>query len=225
MNSTLHFDQSRPVNIESSSKSPRPIRYVLRDDTAFCSSRCSALQICQLAKYIEEATGLECEVIDVNEQLIWAYDRVEEMKGTSLVVSLDKWFRGDYDLRISRNFGENDDLLGFVHTEVSPLVAMTTDILFVDDDKSSGRTFTFASRLFPRCKFPRFFTLSDYYDGEIFDIVDARDFIPGAIHGGLMFRGERISYLDPRVDLKKRMRFANNEISNIFREKVSNLWK
>ena len=212
-------------NFNQTLENSHPLRYVLRDDSFFCTRRKCSAEIRKIAQYIEEATGIQCAIIDAQQQIIWAQREVAELKRHAIVVSLDKWCVGDYNLQISRNFGENDELLGFIHDPIPLEVSQRHEVLFVDDDISSGRTLKYVSSLFRNCKFPSFFALSKFIDDDIFDIVDARDFIPRAKYGGLMFNGNRISYLDPRVDLTKRMKFKNQDVASIFREKVLALWK
>lgn len=130
-------------------------------------------------------------------------------------ISLDTYFKGTYNLEVSRCFELSDKQLTYTNLIGRNSLNLNQQIkniipgnyILVDDDTVSGNTLKTIINLLPKN-----IIINDYYflaqENDIFDVVDFRDFIFGANNGGLMIRTKneifRVPYLYPYVDLNSR---------------------
>lgn len=130
-------------------------------------------------------------------------------------ISLDTYFKGTYNLEVSRCFELSDKQLTYTNLIGRNSLNLNQQIkniipgnyILVDDDTVSGNTLKTIINLLPKN-----IIINDYYflaqENDIFDVVDFRDFILGANNGGLMIRTKneifRVPYLYPYIDLNSR---------------------
>lgn len=143
-------------------------------------------------------------------------------------MSLDKWYEGDFNYKLSRIFNANQDQsipVRFYSKMDDELNQWLEDIhhwefVLVDDDIASGATKDYMFQKFRKAGigFPAFVSMESVYNkkyiGRVFDIVDIRDFIPNSKNGGLLCFTDnglrRIPYLYPQVDLVSRMKLTKD---------------
>lgn len=147
------------------------------------------------------------------------------------VVSLDKRYAGDYQLHACRLFAdhhtgdEQTRPVGMVArpgtgTLTSQILALPTGrVVFVDDDVASGftrdRVLALVERLRPDIEVLGWERFAEAYTGEVYDVVDASDFIAPSLHdGGLVVdvAGVRLRrpYWSEHVNLSTRARVSND---------------
>ena len=130
-------------------------------------------------------------------------------------ISLDTYFKGTYNLEVSRCFELSDNQLKYtklvgrnyldLNSQINKIKSGTYTL--VDDDTVSGNTLKTITELLSKN-----IIIDNYYflaqENEIFDVVDFRDFILGAENGGLMIRTKdkifKVPYLYPYVNLTSR---------------------
>lgn len=169
----------------------------------------------EVANLIKKYTSKEVEILEVEEQIGW----VKRVLSGRKSISLDMYFKGDFQLEVSRNFdplsqGSFDCKLVSRSTEsISSQVAKIPEgeYVLVDDDIASGQTMSLVKKIFPpHIKVIDTVALSDYKGvNKYFDILDARDFFINSLGSGLVVDDCRTPYWEPFVDLKQR--------ANIFR--------
>lgn len=160
------------------------------------------------------------ETIDVEDQIQKAQEKLNHVNTPTL--SLDVYLKGDYNLEISRIFRASDSQLrakGFTKRPEYQSELLTSDILslhkeyvLIEDDIASGQTLAFVKELIGEdSQLIDQVLLSDYSnleDKNFFDVVDLRDFIINAPHGGLVVESHnqtfRAPYIAPFVDLVSR---------------------
>ena len=175
---------------------------------------------------------LDVKTINMEEQLKKAYSILEAKQ----TISLDTYYRGTYNIEISRLFDISDiqkkyiSLIGRIgHDTVKNQIQKIEDgnYILVDDDSATGKTIReVMSNLPERINIEQIFLLASMENEKIFDIVDLRDFIIGAKNGGLVVRLPnkeiaRSPYMLPYVSLKTRATIsASKEMETSIR-----LWK
>ncbi len=204
--------------------------YLVRDDSVYAYGaeiKPFVLSFCQLLqKYVDH----QVVSIDARKQVGYVSEFIDKKYPNCLVISLDKWYRGHFDLIASRVFekGKNQskpiDFL--IKNEVQ--FRETLDcwkffkykkLLIVDDDISTGYTMTKVCEIIKEYTDvkPGFLSMEYTYrpdwNDRIYDVVDIRDFIPNSLNGGLLCRNEhgdleRVTYLHPNVDLCSRMKLT-----------------
>lgn len=137
------------------------------------------------------------------------------------VISLDKYYKGDFQLDVSRHFriGDIEQKHGYkldcteknLTEELEKIKQLGfTDIVLVDDDSVSGETVNRIRELLNLNIVGTYFISPGYKD-----VLDVRDFIFNSKNGGLVFSDEttifRAPYIFPYVNLQTRALFNNPE--------------
>lgn len=197
----------------------------------FCEDLENAFKLCSSFKSIEW--------VDVNKQL----SNVPKFKNK--VISLDKYYKGDIQLNISRYFelsGQQKYAKDLVEStffneeiDLKPL-SLNLDkdnYILIDDDSVSGYTIKKLSEEVNKI-IDTYTLMEDKYD----DVVDVRDFLFGTKYGGLLCKKpngklKRYSYIWPDVnlyyrasiDLNKQKIFSDLIVkaNNKFWNKVKNI--
>jgi nicotinic acid mononucleotide adenylyltransferase len=141
-------------------------------------------------------------------------------------ISLDPFWIGTYNLHISRLFNISDHQKHsskYINRPGSPsleeqlkLIPIDSYVL-VDDDIASGTTMTTVETLLNShgINIHHKTSLIKNNNNNLFDVVDARDFIIGAAHGGLVVQTPlgitRVPYLSPFVNLTTRAKLNAQE--------------
>jgi nicotinic acid mononucleotide adenylyltransferase len=167
--------------------------------------------------------------VNVREQL---HNYVTDEK----TISLDVFWHGDYDLQVSRLFDVSNHQIGsrkYINRPGSVSLEEQLDsiadgsYMLVDDDIASGTTMTTIETLLNSkgIGVHQKDSLLQNEDGSLFDVVDARDFIIGATHGGLVVRTPlgitRAPYVFPFVNLTTRAKL-DAKVAMAFSQKI---WK
>lgn len=175
-----------------------------------------------LKKILKPLVKVPVVVFSAKEQIEYCRPLIPES-----CVSLDKWFQGEFNLNISRIFNfETQERVGhYIENleEFQKYVDKVDFVNIVDDDWATGSTI---QKVLQYVNKPfRLFSLDNLFGFKYkYDIIDVRDFIPGAKHGGLMFEGQiRLPYINPLVDLTQRMKLSA-ESAIIFSQKLYELW-
>lgn len=194
--------------------------YVLRDDLPVALPEPSeamnnpALTQC-IKTALEERTGRTVQVENVLEQL-------ENFTSDAPFISLDCFLPAEHRLELTRVFVVGDaQKYSKLHTNrtgtppVEEQLALIPEGLYdlVDDDIATGTTMHTVATLLHQhgIRVGEFKCFLDHFEGNIFDILDMRDFVLGAKHGGLTVRtvsGDltRVAYAAPYVNLTTRAR-------------------
>lgn len=192
--------------------------YVLRDDLALSLDKTNfpLLQseiLLRLVNIFEQMIPSA-----VNLKVVNAVSQVESYKVEEPTISLDAFWSGAYNVGISRLFEVSDHQISSTKIVARPGFPPLDEQLrhipkgsycLVDDDISTGFTMSTVVELL------RAFRVEVYEqralienDSDLFDVVDARDFIIGATHGGLTVRTPtgitRVPYVAPFVNLVTR---------------------
>lgn len=156
------------------------------------------------------------KILEVEKQLDWIKKQTEDEK----TISLDVYFRGDYNLDISRNFDDGiqkSENFNFISRNELSMEEQLEKIpkgsyILVDDIASGSTIKKIKIELKKRGIFiKKTIALSDYMGvGKFFDILDARDFFIDTKHSGLYVNGVRTPYWAPFVNLFSR--------ANIYRQ-------
>lgn len=177
-----------------------------------------------------EGSDVSIKVIDIDSQMV----NIERSSNVA-IISLDKFYRGDFNLNISRVFTPNtfqDTADSFYVANEKDFVSYITQakkdgiesFIIVDDDKSTGRTSAYVKHLIesnytklPSIQFKYLIEIHvDYNEYSIYDIVDMRDFVCGSLYGGLLCRVaskyRRFMYYSPEVNLATRAKIPSNKI-------------
>ena len=188
----------------------------------------------KLVSVLSSAFDFKLDVATINME--------KQLKGAQNVlvgkdtISLDTYYKGTYNIETSRLFDISDvqkkyiKLIGRIgHKEIDEQISTikSGSYILVDDDSATGKTIREVLSVLPqRINIEQIYLLASIIKEKIFDIVDLRDFIVGALNGGLIVRlpnGEvaRAPYMLPYVSLKSRATIsASKEM------KVSlDLWK
>lgn len=200
------------------------MKYLIRNDVPALY----AAQVMRVADILATAvpTGVEVDVVGL------PAPRSLTFPTCVAVVSLDKRYRGDHQLHASRLFADYADGAGDTQARPVGLVARpgtgtlagqvralpAGPVVFVDDDVASGftrdRVLALVARLRPDIEVLGWERFADAYTGEVYDVVDASDFIAPTVHdGGLVVdvNGVRLRrpYWSEHVNLTTRARIPN----------------
>src|SRR6478735_186126 len=161
--------------------------------------------------------NIDIEYIDCIDQLNKSYTLLKD-KNT---LSLDCWFKGKYNFRVSRIFKAFDIQISpynIIYVN-KPIIDDCNDLIIVDDDICSGYTL---NSVVNELKIPNYkiHTLLDTQNINMYDVIDIRDFIIGSEYGGLMTEHGRLPYLYPFVNLETR---ANIKHKKEFSKEMINL--
>ena len=177
-------------------------------------------------KIIKKYIPLEVKLVSVEEEIKNAKKKLKNVN----TLSIDTFFAGKYNLDISRQFYFSDAQITNTKLVESPfsknLEMQIKDLpnetfTLVDDDSVSGKTI---SLLKEKIKLDNIFLLSSIYKGDIFDVIDLRDFIFGTYKSGLVVdffnKNIRVPYIYPYVNLYTR---ANIIDAKSFTREIINL--
>lgn len=155
------------------------------------------------------------------------------------VISLDLYTPSDYNLNVSRQFLMDDQISsktlvarpGFENIEDQIAKIPPGKYILLDDDYASGFTIrTIKSMLPESVEIVREEFISADLRSNVLDVVDARDFMLGVEHSGLVINDEtlglmRVPYMHPFVNLttrasvpKDKLVYINHELWNL------NIW-
>lgn len=196
--------------------------------------------ICDLQNLFETVFQNESEKNDASISIVRAKDQCDQTNklfANKKTISLDPCFAGTYALNISRQFQLADGQ--FTGTQLIPRpgflsldeqIASITDgeYVVVDDDISSGQTMDLLKTQLPdRIQIVGTYALTNLTKtSQYYDIVDARDFLPGAWQGGLVIQlpnKERVRapYMMPYVSLSTRAKIPASQEQEVSKA----LWK
>lgn len=196
--------------------------YLIRNDVP-ASERAQVVRLAEVIATVVPA-GVTVQVADV------PAPRTLTFAPEVAVVSLDKRYRGDFQLQACRLFA--DHATGDNQTRPMRLVArpgtgtLAGQVLalpagravFVDDDVASGFTrnhvLDLVQRLRPDITVTGWERFADAYTGDVYDVIDASDFISPTVHdGGLVVDvggvWTRRPYWSRHVNLLTRARIPN----------------
>lgn len=175
--------------------------------------------------------GINTHIIDAEYQINICKKYIANNYSDYIVISMDKYFKGDFNIECSRLFKpftyqknpvgyeivNKDQLVSFLYT-----IQPNAKILVVDDDISSGYSFNYIKNIIIENCQPQIiegFFMNLYYmevnniTDDVYDIVDARDFISYAKNGGLKsVDGKRYLYKYPYVNIATRAKIPVNEV-------------
>jgi hypothetical protein len=189
-----------------------------------------------LDKILQKYTDAEVIKFSAAEQIKFVEGYLKANHPDSVIISLDKWFVGDFQVNISRVFRENSlqgKPQGFSFENrykfekyLKSVYKKKQSIVFVDDDIASGITMRTLTALVSMDFGSHFsikgLSMAELYNPhqgrQILDIVDTRDFIEGAQFGGLLCEGGRVLYKHPNVNLVSRMKLTEENAINFTKE-------
>lgn len=218
--------------------------YFLRDDISQILPNIS--QRIQY-KYIDEFVNVykDCAIVSDAEIIVNAphpqYTKLVSkriMQNYELVINLDKLWSGHIlTFDVSRVFINFHGIMKFNHIQhninLEQIQYNGGKILVIDDDICSGRTQQFVNKLIKQ-QLNNDNVVIDWYGYanedcigyNMLDCNDMRDFIPGALNGGLVvddnYEIHRICYLDPTIDLTKQSSIKESK-TNDFRIAIKEL--
>lgn len=151
--------------------------------------------------------------------------QAQEILSSEQTISIDSYFRGNFNLEISRLFACSSPQFRYkeivarantptLNSQISNIKDGTYTL--VDDDSVSGSTLKSIKSLLPiRINIDKIFLLSSLLNEKFFDVVDFRDFIVGANNSGLTVslpNGQitRVPYMLPYTNLTTRASIAPN---------------
>ncbi len=189
--------------------------YVLRDDSFFLKNK---FNIEKLKEFSNSLTNLIKKYSNHEVLKVKAEDQIQ-MKFSQKTISLDLYFKGNYQLEISREF--NFQKLQSIPNSLTPRLGAKPldkqlknipkgEYILVDDDIASGYTINRVKELASKhgIIITQEVALNPVSQDNLYDIVDLRDFIIGATQGGLQVRDKKevfkVPYLYPYVDLNSR---------------------
>ena len=154
-----------------------------------------------------------------------------EVKSNYPIISLDSYFKGDYNFHVSREFNLDHQLRPnylISRPDYPELDSQIKNIpsgnyCLVDDDTATGTTISLVKQLLNHCSIKEEKFLID--TSNSLDIVDCRDFLWGAKDGGLVIKSFsqnfRVPYLFPWVNLESRAKIDSKSILWLTEE----IWK
>ncbi len=155
------------------------------------------------------------KVINMEFQLKDAYNYLQKQN----TINLDSYFRGTYNLEVSRLFGVSSyqdkyiKLIGRLgHETIKEQVRKikSGSYILVDDDSVTGRTLNSIREKLPTdVLIKETYLLANSINEKVFDVVDLRDFIVGTKNSGLVVKlpngmYTRAPYVMPYVNLTTR---------------------
>lgn len=209
------------VGKEKVSVLPTGEYYYIRDDHTKLGINVTQEDVEKIRDIIEHYSGKKSVMIDVNSQIEVAKERLKGKR----TVSLDRYFDGDINADLCREFAVSDAQIAPQRIiERSGGDSKSLEVLedeqyvFVDDDISSGRTLQMFKDRHPNIVINDYFFMNTLTmeQEKTYDIVDIRDFIVGADFGGLCVRmpaGDiaRVPYMAPYVNLTTRASIDPNK--------------
>lgn len=178
-------------------------------------------------------TGVQIKTININSQM-----KSIQKPDNAVIISLDKFFKGDFNVDISRIFSINSHQKSAIRNKIFNDNDFITFIIecdkrgvqkyiIVDDDKSTGQTTSFIESMIDKLTI-NFYDIEFKYLNElwlddnhlnkydVYDIVDMRDFVFGSVYGGLMCEYsntiKRFMYYSPEVNLATRAKLPPHAI-------------
>lgn len=162
-------------------------------------------------KYLTKDVNVE--VVSLDEQINYANEKI----GDSKTISMDSYYNGTFNVGLSRLFNISDTQVTCVKLESRYNKSIQEQIrciksgtyTLVDDDSVSGKTISLVKDMLPsNVKIDDVVLLSSCTKDDIFDVVDCRDFIIGALNSGLLVKFgnmcSRVPYIQPYVNLTTR---------------------
>jgi len=200
--------------------------YMVRDDSGLGGFENVTERLVGALDFVFEGK-LDITVIDAKEQVEMCRQHVANMN--SYVISMDKYFQGDFNIRCSRLFKKNTyqkSPCGFLVENEDEFIQFlkqlpkNANVLIVDDDISSGHSFNYVRNLIFRNTgvvaegfFMNLFYLQQKgINKKVYDIIDVRDFVPFAKNGGLRTKHNRLMYKYPQVNLATRAKIPHDKI-------------
>jgi nicotinic acid mononucleotide adenylyltransferase len=207
-------------------KEENTLPFVLRDDTRLAANWLSPLlgeeELAARCNAFNETVESELtrifpqvKILNVEDQLKLTEDYLKANFPGKKTLSFDAYFEGDKTLRASRLFDiSSSQSHGKNSHYTTPIVGEdTNEYVFVDDDIVSG---FFLSEIKQKFNITDAVSMADLsVQDAYFDIADSRDFLIGALNGGLMMDAEvpfRAPYLSPFVDLISRLSMPADDI-------------
>lgn len=158
---------------------------------------------------------LKVEVTSLETQL----HKARHELGNTQTISLDTYFKGNYNLEVSRLFEISSlqdryvDLVGRLGNQ--PVTEQLKSIpkgsyTLVDDDSVTGKTIQSVLAQLPEgIQINQYYFLANNDHNDLYDVIDLRDFIVGVANGGLVVRLPhleitRAPYIAPYVNLTTR---------------------
>lgn len=213
------------------------MKYLVRNDVP----RSHAAAVDRLADILTTAVpaGVSVEVVGL------PAPRSLTVPAGACVVSLDKRFAGDRQIHACRVFADYLDGAGDTQARPVALVARpgtgtlpaqvlalpAGPVVFVDDDVASGftrdRILSLTEQTRPDIEVVGWERFAEAYTGEVYDVIDASDFIAPTVHdGGLVVEvtGVRVRrpYWSEQVNLTTRARIPNT-VKPVLRSALSPL--
>lgn len=160
---------------------------------------------------IEELEELFKKELNINVKKVIVKEQLDKAKcdlQNKNTISLDTYYKGTYNLKVSRQFELSD-----LQSHFTKIVNRTKieipcgNYILVDDDSVSGETIKEVNKsCLQNVNITENYFLASQYSDEIFDVVDFRDFIIGSKDGGLLVRinnkkNIRVPYINPFVSL------------------------
>lgn len=155
--------------------------------------------------------------------------QTKSFSSSEKTISLDPFWTGTYNLQISRLFNVSDyqkhsskyvNRPGSLALEEQLKLIPIDSYVLVDDDIASGTTMAIVETLLNShgINIHHKTSLIENNNNSLFDVVDARDFIIGATHGGLVVQTPlgktRVPYVFPFVNLITRAKLdAKNSLA------------
>lgn len=205
--------------------------YVVRNDLQLVGVANYDFVAAVFVEYVKTNCYENVLVIDVKDQLNLTYGYVSIKYPRHVVISMDKYFKGDFNIDCSREFEEytcqtrsKSYLIRNKGELVQYLKGLPDDVqvLIVDDDISSGYSINIIDSIvkeYAECNNIEHLFMNELYMSvygiteKQIDIVDMRDFVYGAVNGGLVVEGgKRVPYTYPYVNINKRAKIPYEKV-------------
>ena len=202
----------------------KPIEFVCESQKS--KQLCHKMFLKMFVKNLKKALPKQLKVKTI--ELDFQLDIANKNLKNKNTISIDPYFDGTHNLKISRMFDFADrqkkynalvERVGEKSLEEQIANIQHGDYTLVDDDSVSGATLKGILAKFPeQIKITDIYLLSSCIKQKPFDVVDLRDFIVGAKNGGLCVglpngKSARAPYLLPYVCLKTRANIkCDNEL-------------
>lgn len=203
--------------------------YLIRDDSSLGGFENVSPKLKDALEKVFDGR-IAVDVIDGVKQISECSDFIRSNYSDHVVISMDKYYKGDFSLSCSRIFKKytyQKTPVGYVIDNEKEFIdflkalSANSKILVVDDDISSGFSFNYISSIIKThvesCTIDGFF-MNEYYMktnniiGEVYDIVDCRDFVVDAPNGGLRTATGRVMYKYPAVNIATRAKIPSDMI-------------
>lgn len=214
--------------------------YLIRNDLEYALPNTPKDELMYYATTITRAfqkafinTDIQVKTININSQM-----KFIQKPDNAVIISLDKFFKGDFNVDISRVFSINSYQKTALKNKIfneNEFIEFIIECdnrgiqkyIIVDDDKSTGQTTSFIENILDRFAM-KFYDIEFKYLNElwlddnhldkynVYDIVDMRDFVLKSLHGGLMCEiagtTKRFMYYSPEVNLATRAKLPPHTI-------------